>query len=96
MFVETVGAPAALELLAEECAELAHAALKYARVIRGENPTPVDAEEASHNMLEELADVLVMASDVSGNMYAPGAVKTMAERKLERSVERFKKAGRAC
>lgn len=34
------GEPALLEQLAEECSELAQAALKLARLERGENPTP--------------------------------------------------------
>lgn len=51
------GEAALLEQLAEECLELGHAALKRARVIRGENPTPVTAEEAKQNLTEEPADV---------------------------------------
>lgn len=35
-----IGEPAVLEQLAEECTELAQSALKLARKIRGENPTP--------------------------------------------------------
>lgn len=38
--VERIGEPAFLEQLAEECSELAQAALKTARKYRGENPTP--------------------------------------------------------
>lgn len=43
---------------AEECAELAKAALKLRRVIDGRNPTPVTMEEALDNLEEETADVL--------------------------------------
>ena len=39
--LEHVGEAAVLEQTAEECAELAHACLKMARKLRGENPTPV-------------------------------------------------------
>ena len=46
-----------LEQLAEECAELAHASLKLARKIRGENPTPKDIPELIENLEEESADV---------------------------------------
>lgn len=49
------------ELLAEEAVELAHAALKYARVIRGENPTPISAEEAKVKLTEEFSDVILSA-----------------------------------
>ena len=48
---------AAYEQLAEECVELAHAALKYARVLRGENPTPVGQTVAKQNVIEEISDL---------------------------------------
>ena len=48
---------AVLEQLAEECAELAKAALKLARIDRNENPTPVTETEAMDNLIEEIADV---------------------------------------
>jgi NTP pyrophosphatase (non-canonical NTP hydrolase) len=46
-----------LAQLAEECAELSQAALKLRRVLTGINPTPVTAEEARRNLVEEAADV---------------------------------------
>lgn len=49
--------PAILEQLAEEAAELAQAALKYARILRGENPTPVTKTDALQNLIEEKVDV---------------------------------------
>lgn len=52
-----IGVPALLEQLAEECAELGQAALKMARILRGENPTPMDATKAISNIAEESADV---------------------------------------
>lgn len=55
--VRIIGEPAALELLAEEAVELAHAALKLARVLRGENPTPVSYLDAAAQFAEELGDV---------------------------------------
>lgn len=51
--------PAILEQLAEEAAELAQAALKYARILRGENPTPVTKTDALQNLIEEKGDVLI-------------------------------------
>ena len=54
---EKLTVPAALEQLAEEAAELAQAALKYARILRGENPTPVTETEALQNLIEEKWDV---------------------------------------
>lgn len=52
-----IGEPALLEQTAEECAELAQAALKLARCLRGENPTPRAEEELLEGLHEEIADV---------------------------------------
>lgn len=46
-----------LAQLAEECAELSQAALKLRRALTGINPTPVTADEARKNLVEEAADV---------------------------------------
>ena len=54
---ERVGEAAVLELLAEECSELAQAALKLARKKRGENPTPKTEAECIADLIEEMADV---------------------------------------
>lgn len=43
--IRMLGEPALLEQLAEECSELAQAALKLARLERGENPIPKTEEE---------------------------------------------------
>ena len=48
-----------LAQLAEECAELGQAVLKYRRVCEGKNPTPVTMDAARENVLEEIADVLL-------------------------------------
>ena len=50
--------PVLLEQAAEECAELGKACLKLARILRGENPTPVTEAEAIDNF-EEAADVVL-------------------------------------
>ena len=55
--VDKIGVPALLEQTAEESIELAHACLKLARKIRGENPTPKTKEELCHNLNEEIADI---------------------------------------
>lgn len=49
--------PALYEQLAEEAIELAHAAQKMARKLRGENPTPVTEHFIFHNLVEEFTDV---------------------------------------
>ena len=51
-----------LEQLAEEAAELSQAALKYIRAAgMNGNVTPVRAEEAAENLLDEFRDVLIVA-----------------------------------
>jgi NTP pyrophosphatase (non-canonical NTP hydrolase) len=47
--------------LAEEAAELSAAASKYARIMRGVNPTPVPDIEADENLQEEFADAFLYA-----------------------------------
>lgn len=54
---EKLSVAAVLEQLAEESAELCQAALKYARILREENPTPVDVRTAIANLIEEKGDV---------------------------------------
>lgn len=46
-----------LAQLAEECSELSQAALKLRRALTGINPTPVTADKARRNLVEEAADV---------------------------------------
>jgi len=60
--IDSIGLPAMLEQLAEECSELAQASLKYARLLRGENPTPKTEAECLEALTEEMADVELCAS----------------------------------
>ena len=62
--IEKIGAAAMLEQLAEEATELAHAALKLARIERGENPTPVLKEVAMDHLIEEYTDVVQCAEEL--------------------------------
>ena len=80
---------AALEQLAEEAAELGHAALKYARIIRGDNPTPVTPEEAHKTLIEEMADVILVAR-VLMNQGVSFDNKTIGEHKARRWVDRIR------
>lgn len=55
---DTLGDRELLEQLAEECAELAKAALKCIRAAgMSNNPTPVTLEEAGDNLIEEFRDI---------------------------------------
>ena len=65
--IRMIGEPALLEQLAEECSELAQAALKLARKERGENPTPTTEAECMKDFLEELGDVNLCMSVVEAN-----------------------------
>ena len=62
--IEKIGASAMLEQLAEEATELAHAALKLARIERGENPSPVLKEVAMDHLIEEYTDVVQCAEEL--------------------------------
>lgn len=63
--IETIiGKAALLEQLAEEASELAQAALKYARILRDNNPTPVTEKEACEHMTEEYTDVIHNAREL--------------------------------
>lgn len=55
-----------LRQLAEECCELAQAAMKLIRVWRKE--TPMREDEAREHLVEEIADVHVMAGAVFQHM----------------------------
>ena len=64
MMIEKIGKAAMLEQLAEEAAELSQAALKLARVLRGENPTSVTRKEARKHLMEEYTDVYQCAAEL--------------------------------
>lgn len=64
MIIERVGRAAMLEQMGEEAAELAKAALKLARVLRCENPTPVTEEEAERALVAEFTDVQHCAGEL--------------------------------
>ena len=65
--IDSIGLPAVLEQLAEECSELAQASLKYARLLRGENPTPKSERQCVADMTEEVADVNLCLSQLFRN-----------------------------
>lgn len=57
-----------LDQLAEEATELAHAALKASRIMRGENPTPVTLHEAESMVIEEWTDLCLVADVIGLNL----------------------------
>ena len=76
------------ELLAEECAELSQAALKLRRALTGINPTPVTAEEARANLVEEIADILNV-SDLLLEIDDVDEIYDIVQRKRERWLKRL-------
>lgn len=83
---------AALEAVAEEAAEVAQAALKLARILRGENPTPVTAAEAELSMFEELSDLYTRCI-AAGCRAEKKLVYEKARRWRDRAMEKMRKAG---
>lgn len=81
----------ALAQLAEEAAELAHAALKMRRAMDGTNPTPTTITQAFHDMKQEFSDVwasaLVLGFDDPDVMEE---IKRMTEAKTVRWAENLK------
>lgn len=60
-FPAMVGGAACYEALAEECMELAHAALKIARCLRGDNPVGSSVLNYKNELEEEYTDVISCA-----------------------------------
>lgn len=75
-----------LAQLAEECTELAHAALKLRRCMDGTNPTPKSRYNAELAMLEEIADVLLCLK-VCG--FEDGQFRETEKQKLARWKDRL-------
>lgn len=75
------------ELLAEEAIELAHAAQKMARLLRGENPLApgMTKDQIFQNVVEEFNDVLI-ETDILDVRFVP----ELYGKKLERFAERCK------
>lgn len=77
-----------LAQLAEEAAELTHAALKLRRVLNGTNPTPVSSMDALQAIKEEIADVTLLVQ-LLGLDYNGGEIEQIKDRKLRRWVSRL-------
>lgn len=79
--------------LAEECSELAQAALKLRRVLDPEqkNPTPKKEEEAIEDLYEEIADVKLYIKTLALNTKY---ISELMERKQTRWEKRLSSCGR--
>ena len=89
---EKLPTPELLAQLAEEAAELGHAALKLRRVYDGTNPTPVTYEDALANLHEEIADVHLLVEALGLGRYKNH--QQIMDAKMKRWAGRLrKKAG---
>lgn len=77
-----------LAQLAEEAAELSQAALKLRRALTGINPTPVAAEGARANLVEEIADILNV-SELLLEIDDVDEIYDIVQRKRERWLKRL-------
>ena len=76
--------------LAEECAELAQAALKLRRKFDGTNPTPISEDYAIDRFEEEIADVELYLEQID---YSHQHVSDIKKIKMNRWNERMKQNG---
>lgn len=79
-----------LRQMAEECSELAQAALKYIRADLKETPMRID--EAIEHLTEEIADVRLMIDAVSATVLSErnvDDVQAIKEQKLDRWKKRM-------
>ena len=88
--IRMLGEPALMEQLAEECSELAQAALKLARKERGENPTPKTLDECFKALIEEMADVKLCIWVVEASRSFD--LRRNCDRKRERWAQRIREA----
>lgn len=86
--IDVIGKPAALEGLAEEAAELAQAALKLARKLRGENPSDLNEFVCIIHLEEEIADVEWYIDQLAG-MVDSTKVENIKEYKHQRACKRL-------
>lgn len=74
--------------LSEEASELASAAAKQARILIGNNPTPVSEKEGEQNVIEEFSDVCLCFEVLFGSCDTEKVEQTK-NRKLTRWVSRL-------
>lgn len=94
MLQEVIGTPAMLEQTAEECIELAHACLKLARYLRGENKVYKTKEEIYSNLSEEIADVYICIDELlEAGVISQESIDSNIMTKLERMRKRLEEDG---
>ncbi len=81
---DTLPEAALYEQLAEECCELAPACQKQARLLRGENPTPLTQKDVDGMIEEEYTDVMLLC-----NMLGLAIDHDIYYNKIDRWAERL-------
>lgn len=74
----------------EECAELIKALSKYNRATGQGHPTIEDVDTAIYNVVEEIADVEIMLSQLKYLFDCESAVEKVKIKKIERTLERMR------
>lgn len=81
---DTYGFSAQILQLSEECTELSLAAQKIKRNLSGDKKISLD------NLIEEMADVKIMISQIEYLLKCKGEVDKVVENKLNRTLRRIK------
>ena len=85
-----VSEPALFLQMAEEAAELSHAAMKMVRFINGDCPIGLSKEVIANHIAEEMGDVMNCIDVVTkANYIPPSEVLDSGEKKLIRWVNRI-------
>lgn len=87
--VDRYGEEYVLRQLAEECAELTHAALKLIRARNGE--TPVSEQEAKAGLLEEIADVRLMIQVICAGALNAEERRTIRQIRVSKTARMYER-----
>lgn len=91
--IDAIGEAALYEQLAEEAAELAQAASKMARKIRGENPTPKTELTCLSALHEEISDTGNCIDElISAGKLDKALIDDLKKRKMKRWERRINEA----
>ena len=83
MMVEKIGEAAIYEGISEEASELASAAAKMGRILRGDNPAGISKGECKSRVITELTHLLMYCCDIClfpNNVIAEDTLKRFSKR----------------
>lgn len=87
VMIDKIGEAAMYEQLAEECCELAQAALKRSRELRGDNLPRCSHEEVMAHLEEEVADVWLCIREL--DLKIDGSIVMQKEERFLKGWEKF-------